>query len=167
MAQFVGIVAFCLAVWSFQQNEHKKIVMLQLLANACFAIHFYLIDAYTGALLNALGLVRSFVYYMSGKYKISPVPGIIVFSVVFIVAVMYTWEGYISLLPLAGMLVTTVAFGIRNPKLVRRIAFPSSPLWLIYNIVNFSAGGILTESFNMLSIIIGALRFDRKKKVNN
>jgi len=76
----------------------------------------------------------------------------------------YTWNGPLTLLPMSAMILTTVAFGISNPKITRLLSFPSSPLWLIYNLVNQSWGGVLTECFNMGSIIIGMLRFDRKKK---
>jgi len=68
-------------------------------------------------------------------------------------------------LPIIAMVLTTVAFGIPNPKLTRLVAFPSSPLWLIYNVLSQSWGGVATEVFNMLSILIGMLRFDRRKKV--
>jgi hypothetical protein len=51
---------------------------------------------------------------------------------------------------------------------VRAVSFLSSPCWLVYNIINFSIPGILTEVFAMCSIIVGILRIDlpkmRKKK---
>ena len=39
-----------------------------------------------------------------------------------------------------------------------------SPFWLIYNIVTFSVAGILTESFNHISIGVYYLRMWRQKK---
>ncbi len=163
MAQFIGIIAFCLAVWSFQQNEHKKIVLLQLLANICFALHFYMIEAYTGALLNLIGAVRSVVFVCKDKKWASSNWWLVFFSLICIAAGVYTWNGIPSILPIIAMVLTTVAFGIPNPKLTRLVAFPSSPLWLIYNLINQSWGGLATEVFNMLSILIGMMRFDRKK----
>ncbi len=164
MAQFIGIVAFCLSVWSFQQNEHKKIVLLQLLANGFFVVHFYLLGAYTGALLNSIGFVRSVVFMCKRQKWASSNWWIVFFCVLCVAAGIYTWESWLSFLPLLAMIFTTVAFGINNPKLTRRLSFPSSPLWLIYNVVNQSWGGALTECFNMTSILIGMLRFDRKNK---
>ena len=165
MAQFIGIIAFCLAVWSFQQNEHKKIVLLQLVANLCFALHFYLIGAYTGALLNLIGAVRSVVFVCKDKKWASSNWWLVFFSFICIAAGIYTWKNAASVLPIIAMVLTTVAFGIPNPKLTRLVAFPSSPLWLIYNVLSQSWGGVATEVFNMLSILIGMLRFGRRKKV--
>ncbi|MBE7036703.1 MAG: YgjV family protein [Ruminococcaceae bacterium] len=164
MAQVIGIIAFCLAVWSFQQNEHKKIVLLQLLANLCFTVHYFMLAAYTGALLNSIGFARSIVFIFKDKKWASSNWWLVFFSLVCVGAGVYTWNGPLTLLPMSAMILTTVAFGISNPKITRLLSFPSSPLWLIYNLVNQSWGGVLTECFNMGSIIIGMLRFDRKKK---
>lgn len=164
MAQLLGIIAFCLAIWSFQQNEHKKIVFLQLLANLCFTVHFYLIGAHTGALLNLIGFARSIVFVCKDKKWASSNLWLVFFSLLCVAAGIYTWQGLLSVLPMLAMILTTIAFGINNPKLTRLFSFPSSPLWLIYNFFNQSYGGMLTECFNMGSILIGMLRFDRKKK---
>lgn len=164
MAQVIGIIAFCLAVWSYQQNEHKKMVLLQLLANICFTAHFYMIGAYTGALLNAIGFARSIVFVCKDKKWASSNWWLVFFSLVCVAAGIYTWKSPLDLLPMSAMIFTTIAFGISNPKITRLLSFPSSPLWMIYNIVNQSWGGVLTECFNMGSIIVGMLRFDRKQK---
>lgn len=163
MAQIIGIVAFCLAVLSFQQNEHKKIVVLQFLANACFLTHYFMIGAYTGALLNFIGALRSVVFMCKHQRWASSNLWLVFFSLLCVAAGIFTWQSPLSLLPMVAMVLTTVAFGIDNPKITRLLAFPSSPLWLIYNVANQSYGGALTEIFNMTSIIIGMLRFDRRK----
>ncbi|MBE7041598.1 MAG: YgjV family protein [Ruminococcaceae bacterium] len=164
IAQLLGILGFLLSIISFQQNTQKRIVFVQFLANISFTIHFYLIGAYTGSILNGIAIVRSFVYCFKDKKWASSNIWIVIFSLAFIVAGIYTWEGPLSILPTTAMVLSSVSFGIKNPKLVRRIYFPCSPMWLIYNIVGGSIGGVLTECFAMVSIIIGMLRFDRKKK---
>lgn len=164
IAQLLGILGFLLSIISFQQNTQKRIVFVQFLANISFTIHFYLIGAYTGSILNGIAIVRSFVYCFKDKKWASSNVWIVIFSLAFVVAGIYTWEGPLSILPTTAMVLSSVSFGIKNPKLVRRIYFPCSPMWLIYNIVGGSIGGVLTECFAMISIIIGMLRFDRKKK---
>lgn len=163
-AQLLGILGFICSVISFQQNTQKRIVFMQFLANICFAVHFYMIGAYTGSILNGIAIVRSFVYcFKDKKWAASPL-WMVLFSMAFVVSGIFTWESLLSLLPMASMVLSSVAFGVKNPKYVRLISFPCSPLWLIYNIVGGSVGGVLTECFAMISIIIGMLRFDRKKK---
>lgn len=164
LGQILGLVAFALSVATYQQNTHKRIVLMQLLANVCFTLHFYMIDAYTGALLNAIGIARSAVYICKHQRWAASNLWIVFFSLLCTVACACTWEGYLSLLPACAMILTSIAFGIDNPALTRKFSFPSSPLWLIYNLINQSWGGFLTECFNLISIIVGMLRFDRKKQ---
>lgn len=164
IAQLLGILGFLLSIISFQQNTQKRIVFVQFLANISFTIHFYLIGAYTGSILNGIAIIRSFVYCFKDKKWASSNIWIVIFSLAFVVAGIFTWEGPLSILPTTAMVLSSVSFGIKNPKLVRRIYFPCSPMWLIYNIVGHSIGGVLTECFAMISIIVGMLRFDRKKK---
>ena len=52
----------------------------------------------------------------------------------------------------------------QEDKVLRRVTFISSPLWLTYNTVFFSLGGIIGETLNLCSALIGTLRLDRKKK---
>ena len=40
----------------------------------------------------------------------------------------------------------------------------NSPTWLIYNILNRSIGGSLTEAISLVSIIVGIIRLDLRKK---
>ncbi|MBE7035314.1 MAG: YgjV family protein [Ruminococcaceae bacterium] len=164
LAQILGIAAFCFSVLTYQQNTHKRIVAMQLLAGTCFTIHFYLLSAYTGALLNAIGVIRSLVYICKDKKWASSNLWIVFFSMVSTAACMYTWEGPLSLLPTLGMIFTSIAFGINNPKKTRLFSCGSSPLWLVYNLVNRSYGGVLTEGVAIVSILVGMLRFDRKQK---
>ena len=164
LAQILGILGFIFSVISFQQNTQKRIVFMQFLANVSFTIHFYMIGAYTGSILNGIAILRSFVYCFKDKKWASSPAWMVIFSLVFIVAGIFTWEGPLSLLPITAMVLSSISFGIKNPKFVRLIYFPCSPMWLIYNIVGSSIGGVLTECFAMISIIVGMLRFDRKKK---
>ena len=62
------------------------------------------------------------------------------------------------------MLLTTVSNWFQSEKKIRFLTFPSSPCWLIYNILNGSVAGIITEIFVMSSLIIAIIRFDLKKR---
>jgi hypothetical protein len=61
------------------------------------------------------------------------------------------------------MIVSTVALQKKDAKKVRLISLFCSPMWLTYNSFNGSIGGVITETFSIISIIVGYLRLDRKK----
>jgi len=66
----------------------------------------------------------------------------------------------LELLPVIGMSAMTIAFAGNNAKVIRLSGFISSPSWLIYNIFNNAIGGILCESFGLVSIISSLIRID-------
>lgn len=160
IAQVIGIIALVLAVISFQQKTHKYIVAFQLAANFAFVLHFGLLGAYTGAILNAVALLRSVVFVNKGKRWADNRIWLWLFCALSVAAGIVTWKNALSVLPILGMVCTTVAFWIKTPKYVRMCALPSSPLWLVYNFVSSAWGGVITEIINMASIIIAVIRFD-------
>ena len=159
-AQITGVVALVLAVISFQQKTHKYILAFQLAANFAFVLHFGLLGAYTGAILNAVALFRSVVFVNKGKTWADNKLWLWLFCALSVVAGVVTWQNALSVLPILGMVCTTVAFWIKTPKYVRLCALPSSPLWLVYNFVSSAWGGVLTEVINMASIVVAIIRLD-------
>ncbi len=164
-AQIIGIIALICAVTSFQQRTHKYILAFQLASTSLFVAHYALLGAYTGAILNAIALIRSVVFINKDKKWANSIVWLVLFCVVSVSTGVLTWNGsMVSVLPVLGMLFTTVAFWIKIPKYVRMTAFPSSPLWLVYNISCNAWGGAITEVINMISIIVAMIRLDFKKK---
>jgi hypothetical protein len=70
----------------------------------------------------------------------------------------------IELLPVIAMILATISYRFTRAKDIRRFGVFSSPMWLIYNCFCFSIGAILSEILNLISIIIGIIRFDLKKE---
>lgn len=164
LAQMIGFVALALALLSFQQNEHRKIMAFQCLATALFSVHFYMLDAPTAMALNVLSLIRNIIFYFKNHKWANNKIWLYFFIAVFVAAVFYTYEGPVSFCPLVGCIVFTISFWITDPKTVRRISWISSPMWIIYNIANNSWAGVITELFALSSIVIAMLRYDIKKK---
>ncbi len=164
IAQIIGFLALICCMTAYQMKTQKKIVTVQIISCTLFTIHFLMLGAYTGALLNFIAVSRSVVFANKDKKWAKSNLWIVVFSLICIIAVAFTWEGVISLLPMLGMILTTVSWGIDNARLVRLISLPSSPLWIIYNFISGSMAGVLTEFFVMASIITAMIRLDFGKK---
>ncbi|MBQ2614600.1 MAG: YgjV family protein [Clostridia bacterium] len=58
--------------------------------------------------------------------------------------------------------IVTISYYITNPMGIRAIALISSPLCLVYNLVNHSLGTILAEIFSILSSLIGIMRYNER-----
>ena len=58
-AQAVGIAAMCFSIISFQMSTEKKIIVVQTITAALFMLHFAMLGAFTGAVMNATSIVHS------------------------------------------------------------------------------------------------------------
>ena len=162
-----------IALLSFQQKTQRRIVLFQFCSSFLFGVHFLLIAAPTGALLNFMAAARALVYSARGKkwadhwgwpLLFSALPfGIYGLSFAAFGLAPTLENFFIELLPTLGMISTTISFRMKKAAKVRAFSLISSPLWLVYNVIHFSIGGILTESFSLISILIGILRLDIKR----
>lgn len=72
----------------------------------------------------------------------------------------YMYTGFESILMVAAYMAFTGALFTKNSKVIRLTQLLcASPLQLIHNTVVMSMGGVICESFNMLSIIVSLFRF--------
>ena len=175
IAQILGILAMTVAFISFQQKTQKYIVTLQFVSASLWTVHFFLLGAYTGCLLNLIAMLRDIVFSQRDKHKWATHIGwfIATVSLCFGVYILtFTVFGkepsainfIIELLPVIGMAATTTANRQKEARHVRLFSLMSCPLWLIYDFVNHSIGGTITEVFSIISIVLAMLRLDRKKQ---
>jgi hypothetical protein len=159
-AQGIGFIGMALVFFAFQQKEKRRILIIQALAAAVFCVHFLLLGAFTGMAMNMLEVPRNAVFASVKKYQRITAA---VFSAVFIILGIVTWENPLSFFPVIAMCISSFVFSFQNPRDIRFCSVFVSLLWIIYNIAAFSVAGILTEGFCLLSIIIAVIRYDIKK----
>ena len=176
-AQALGIAGMLLNVISFQQKTVKRVVTFQFFGSLLFTANYFLLGAIVGSLLNFLGVFRAYVFMNKEKFHSDKLYWLIGFTALYVSTYVLSftvfdteptaWNFFVEFLPIIAMFVTTVSFRMKEAKMVRRLGLINSPLWLFYNIVNFTIGGIICEVFGLVSIIIGMIRLDRKKKRGN
>ena len=173
IAQAFGIAGMALNAVSYQARSQRTIILLQFFGGAFFMVNMFMLQAYMGALLNAIGVVRAAVYANKDKIK-----KLRLCSALFIGAFLLSYIAVftvfqrdftvfniiVELLPMAAMTAMTIAFSLPSAQTVRRFALFSSPCWLIYNCINLSVGGILCESFSIVSAITALIRTNAAEK---
>lgn len=174
IAQAIGIVAMCLNVFSFQQKTVKRVVSFQFFGSLLFTVNYFLLGAIVGSFLNLLAVFRAYVFMRKEKLHSEKWQWLLGFSILYVITYVLSftvfgteptlWNFILELLPIIGMIITTYSFQQKEAKIVRRLSMINSPFWLIYNIANFTVGGIICECLALGSIIIGMIRLDRKKK---
>ena len=174
VAQIVGIFGMLASVLSYQQKGKARILTFQLLGSALFVVNFFMLGAFSGAILNLIAIIRALIFIYEDKIRGDHPAWTVGLTVVYILSYVSVFTVFgkeptplnliLEVLPVIAMTVTTIAFRSKEDKILRRVAFISSPLWLTYNFIFFSLGGIIGETLNLTSAIIGTLRLDRKKK---
>lgn len=177
IAQAVGIFGMIANFVSFQQKKQKMAILFQFFAALLFAVNFLMLGAYIGALLNVIGVLRAIVFVNREKLNATHPVWLIIFILAFsstypLVFTVFNKEIsaknlIIEILPVIAMILSTISFRLSKAKDIRRFGLFSSPMWLIYNIFCFSIGAIISEILNLISIIIGIIRFDMKKEYEN
>ena len=160
VGQVIGFVGMAMLFISFQQKQNKKIYFWQILGVSLFTVHFAMLGAYTGALLNVLGVLRAAVFYNSERKWARSKLWVWGLLAAYVVVGILIWEDWYSLLPILAMILSTFAFTAKTPFRFRLLSFPCSPMWLTYNIHHFSISGSIAECCSMTSMIIAFIRCD-------
>lgn len=176
IAQIVSIIGMLMGVLSYQQKGKARILTFQLIGAALFVVHFFMINALSGAILNFVAIVRALIFIYEDKIHGDHPAWTIGLTATYILSYISVFTVFgkeptvknliLEILPVLAMTVTTIAFRYKEDKILRRVTFISSPMWLTYNAIFFSLGGIIGESLNIGSAIIGTIRLDRKKEEN-
>lgn len=162
-AQLIGFVAVAINILTFQVNDRRKMLNIGAVAAAIYTVHFYLLGAYTGSAMNALGGVRDAITarVTPSRKNIWLLMSLILAAVA---ATCVTWHGVISILPLLGTTLNAISFWNKNPTTIRRLYLAAPPAWFAYNAIVHSYPGILIEVIMILSNLVGQYRFDQRLK---
>ena len=57
IAQAIGIIAMIVGALALAQKNTKTILLIQIFSTALFSIHYLLLGAFAGALLNVLSMI--------------------------------------------------------------------------------------------------------------
>lgn len=151
--QIIGFIGVLCAIIAYQQKSDKRLFLLSSLEAAIFALQFYMLGAYAGSIMCALGSTRSLTAAFF-RHKILS----IIFPLIYIIFGISTIETTLDAVPLVGgIIISASAFLLTGLKL-RISFFIAFSCWLYYSIMIGSYGAIITESMHLISNLIGMYR---------
>ena len=172
VAQLIGFVAMFFSLISFQAKSRGGIIALQILSNSILVVQYFLLGYSTGEMYysavvaNFIGLFRNAIYSMRGKWKIArskAVPAIAI--LLFIVSGIFTYKTPFDILPIFSMCVSSIAFFMREERLIRYLSVLVILPWVVYSIYAGNIASIISDSLNLISVIIAIMRFDIIRRV--
>ena len=158
IAQAISIFATVVQIGSYQSKSNKGLFVAQGVAGFLFSVNFFLLGAYTAAVINLINILRSVLMAYGERHRHVIIP--ITMCAIYTVAVAFTYEGWLSALLLLVQIGGTLSMWSADGAVIRIYQlFICSPAWLANNIIVFSLGGIITEAFSIISIIISIIRY--------
>ncbi len=158
--QAIGFVGMGFSLLSVQNRSYNRVILCKICAYLIFGFQFFLLGAYTGTITNLVSCFTNSVYRYRIKKGKSTLPCQIAFALLFVVIGIATWSGPISLLVILAKLLSTISYGIKNTKIIRRMTLVTMPMWLCYDLYVFSIGGAINDVLLILSAITAIIRID-------
>ena len=141
-AQVMGLCGLAVSLAVFQMNKRRQMLRLGVIAALLYTVQFAMLGAYTAAVMNCIGALRTFVF-MNVRPRAANCWILGVFMVVAIVATMMTWHGVASMLALVASMCGGIASWQRHPSTIRRYTLSASLLWLVHNILTGAMVGVV------------------------
>lgn len=172
-AQAVGIVAMFFFVFSYQQKKARSIIVWQMIGTLLFTVNFFMLGEYLATILNFIGFVRAVLFLQKKKLHTDSIGWLLGFTVAYLGAYALTFTVFgaeptlpnflLQCCPVLGMFFQHLGLRNEDTKKIRIFCLIGSAAWLIFNLTAVAVGAILCESFNIISIIVAFVRFNRKK----
>ena len=164
IAQILGVFAIIIGFLSYQTKSSKGVLALQSLTTVTFTVHYLLLGAYSGMIMNAVGIIRNFFYYNSQKKFFSWKCWPIVFALVSGTLGILAWKAWFDVFVVSGLVINTVCMSFKNAQNIRKSILVTSPLVLIYDILARSYSGAVYETVAIVSSVVGIVRFHKAAK---
>ncbi len=171
IGQILSICGMACIVSSFQMKNKTLLLVIYLSGNVFFSVSYFMLGEYIGGMLNGICGTLALTYMNAEKIKNKKLVNSI-FFLLFSTAYVLSFTVFDTprtapnfareVLPLIASYLTTISFSTKNSSTVRKLGLINSPLWLTYNLIVFSIGGIICECISLCSIIVGIIRHDIK-----
>lgn len=166
IAQAVGIVAMAFVIFSFQFKSNNVCFGMNLAGGLLFLLHYGMIEAWGGCLMNTVACIMSIVLLMGEKVKRLPVLiGLLgLYAGATALVLIKGWDSPLALLACVAQFAVTIGMWTRDHVKLRVVRGGIvAPLWIAYNLLSGSIGGVICELFTMSSVIVYFVRRKMKK----
>ena len=164
IGQVLGIVAVILGFITYQMKSPKALLIVNLITCGVFCLHYLLIGAVSGCVMNLIGIFRNVVYTNRNKKIFSSPAWPFIFAAIMLAAGLVTWQDWRSVLMVCALVINSMALSMKNAQHIRWSLLITCPLVMIYDVLLHSYGGMVYEGMSIVSALIGIVRFRKTGK---
>lgn len=160
IAQLIGLLASAIIIFAFGHKQDKYFLSIAGIGCFIFTVHFFMLEAYAGAAVNAINGLCAYgsIFFHRSKFMMA------FFFLLYGICGVFTIKVWVDALPIvSGFIGVYTVFQLKGLSL-RLIMLGTSLMWMIYNIIFMSYGGIITELFVMSSNCLTIFRIWKDEK---
>lgn len=167
LAQIFGLLGALSMILSNWQKTRNKILSLLIFDSIFYSLQYLLLEAYSGAFTNIVGILRIIIFKNKDKYQILQ-NDYFLFSIIIVYTLIgiLTYNGLTSIFPVIASILYSVVLwqdDVRKIRLGTTIMIIS---WLIYNIVVGAYLSAVIEAILLISSITAIIKLDLLKNKN-
>ena len=154
---FLGVLLNLIIYW---QKTRTKMLVNKLIANGVWAIHYYLLGAYSATAIAIIGMISTSVFVKVNPKNKKGKIFLAGFIIITTISTVLTWKSPLSLLTMAASILSNISFFIGVPKHTRRFAIVISLCMGTYGFCNGSIASVTNESLMIISAVAGIISRD-------
>ena len=170
IAQVIGFVAVAENVLIYLSNRRERILLWKAVSDALWLVNYLLMGGFTGAMLNAVALVREGAFSLRGKAKWADgkwIPAL--FLALTWLSPAFEWINggaftWLPLLPAFGSMIFVLGFYVKNTVFTKASSLVGNALWLTYAILIGNTAGLVGNVLMLASALIGLWRERQAKQ---
>ena len=168
LSQIIVIIATVFISFTYFIKNRKKFLIVFILYSMFYGMHYLLLGALTGFLMNMVSIIRNIIFYKwEIKKKKNNKNFLIILFLIIIIFTIFSYKDIFSLVSMSASIISTYSIWQKNPKVYRILAIVVSICFIIYAIHIKSLFAIITEVILLFAEIAGliVLKIQNNRKV--
>lgn len=167
LAQIFGLLGALSMILSNWQKTRNKILSLLIFDSIFYSLQYLLLEAYSGAFTNIVGILRIIIFKNKDKYQILQ-NNYFLFSIIIVYTLIgiLTYNGLTSIFPVIASILYSVVLWQDDVRKIRLGTTVMIISWLIYNIVVGAYLSAVIEAILLISSITAIIKLDLLKNKN-
>lgn len=136
LVYILGIIAFCVAVFSMLFKEKSKIILCLTIYNILMLITYLLLGRYLGCVLIGIETIRSITYFIYSLKKLKPnIFVYIFFNIVGIGASVLFWASWVDIFVLINLIINTYSTWQTNVTIIKLGIIICTIFYITYDLI--------------------------------
>ena len=162
LSQICGGIALILVCIGYFVKKKTKFLIFQIIANLFYAASFILLDTFSAGVITIVSTFRCILFYFFDKKNIpykKTIYSIPAFAIIYITLGILFWKNWLDIIPIISATLFTIAFYVKNIKLVRYLSLPPNIILIVFSFVRLAYLNSVLDLVESIILIIAIIKF--------